>query len=90
MESDWLNPESILNKTSGYNAMIKLLSNIIIIGIERGDLTENFFFEILSPLSKMTGSITSDVYGSSGLYSANNLYKDMLKELDLTDRFQIR
>ena len=81
LEEDWLNPSSILNKTSGYNAMIKLFEDVVVIGIKRGDLTESFFFELLTPLSKLSGSITSEIYGSSGLYSSNNLYKDMIKEL---------
>lgn len=84
LSSDWMSEESILNKTSGYNAMIKLLGDILPIGFSRGDLTESFFIEILSPLSKMTGCITSEVYGSSGMYSSNSLYKDLLNELQLT------
>jgi DGQHR domain-containing protein len=81
LSSDWMSEDSILNKTSGYNAMIKLLQDILPIGIDRGDLTESFFTEILEPLSKLSGYITSDIYGSSGLYSSNNLYKDMRREL---------
>lgn len=79
--NDWLNPESILNKTSGYNAMMKLLGDTILIGLEKKDLSEQFFLETLAPLSILSGSITSELYGSSGLYSSNSLYKDMLKEL---------
>ena len=80
LENDWMNQNSILNKTSGYNAMIKLLGDVVKVGFERRDLTEQFFVDILSPLSKMEGSITSEIYGSSGLYSSNRLYVDM-KEL---------
>ncbi len=83
LSSDWLNPESILNKTSGYNAMMKLFGDIVLVGFEEKDLSELFFMEKLTPLSKMTGCITSDIYGSSGLYSSNNLYKDMLKIIKL-------
>ena len=79
LNNDWANTESILNKTSGYNAMIKLFGDLIAIGIQKGDLTESFFLERIAPLTKMEGTITSDIYGSSGLYSANNLYKDMCK-----------
>lgn len=86
LNRDWMSLDSILNKTSGYNAMIKLLSDLIPIGLSKGDLTENFFVEILSPLSKLSGSITSEIYGSSGLYSSNNLYKDMVKALKLNEK----
>lgn len=85
LKRDWMNPESILNKTSGYNAMIKLLSDVIIVGIDKGVLSEQFFIEMLAPLSEMEGAITSDIYGSSGLYSSNNLYKDMYKLLRLPE-----
>ena len=83
LKNDWMNTESILNKTSGYNAMIKLFGHLVAIGFEKGDLTESFFLERLAPLNKMEGSITSEIYGSSGLYSANNLYKDMCKLIGL-------
>ena len=83
LENDWLNHESLLNKTSGYNAMVKLLGDIILIGILRKQLSEAFFAETLSPLAVLTGSITAENYGSSGLYSSNSLYKDMLKLLNL-------
>lgn len=83
LKQDWLNEDSILNKTSGYNAMIKLLGDIIPIGLEKGNLTETFFYETLAPLEKMKGTITSEIYGSSGLYSSNTLYKDMLDTLKL-------
>lgn len=83
LPDDWLNSDSLLNKTSGYNALLKLFSDVIIIGLEQGKLTEKFFYDLLSPLSALSGNITSFKYGSSGLYSSNNLYKDMLKVLDL-------
>lgn len=85
LENDWLNQESLLNKTSGYNAMIKLLGDIILVGIKQKSLTESFFIETLSPLSEMTSTITAERYGSSGLYSSNNLYKDMYKRLSLSE-----
>lgn len=88
LNRDWMNPDSILNKTSGYNAMIKLLADLIPIGLSKGDLTEKFFHEILLPISKLTGSITSEIYGSSGLYSSNTLYKDFVHELRIKEKTQ--
>lgn len=81
LRDDWLNQDSILNKTSGYNAMMKLFSTVLPIGLSRNDLTESFFTDYLSPLSKLSGSITPEIYGTSGLYSSNALYKDMIDEL---------
>lgn len=86
LSSDWLNPESILNKTSGYNAMMKLFGDVVLVGFEKKDLSTQFFIEMLNPLSKMSGSITSEIYGTSGLYSSNTLYKDMLELINLPER----
>jgi DGQHR domain-containing protein len=83
LENDWLNPDSLLNKTTGYNAMIKLFGDIILVGIQQKRLSESFFVETLAPLAEMTGTVVADNYGSSGLYSSNNLYKDMYKRLEL-------
>lgn len=83
LKEDWMSPYSLLNKTSGYNALIRLLGDVILLGFAKNDLSENFFFELLTPLSKLKGSITSEIYGSSGLYSSNNLYKDMLSAINL-------
>ena len=85
LDYDWMNQESILNKAPGYNAMMRLFSIVFNQGIEVGDLTEGFFFKILSPLSKMKGTITSAIYGSSELYSANLLYRDILYEIGLQE-----
>lgn len=84
LSNDWLNQESILNKTSGYNAMIKLLGDVILVGLAKKDLSKQFFIDTLSPLAKLEGTITSEIYGSSGLYSSNKLYADMLKEVNLS------
>lgn len=83
LPKDWMNPDSILNKTTGYNAIIRLLRSILPIGFEKGDLSEQFFYVFLSPLSSLDGTITAMTYGSSGLYASNLLYRDMMKELKL-------
>lgn len=85
LQDDWLNDYSILNKTTGYNAVIKLFGDILELGLENGDLSEAFFFKTLSPLSKLSGSISSEIYGASGLYASNSLYKDMRKALSLPE-----
>ena len=85
LQNDWLNPESLLNKTSGYNAMMKLLGDVILVGLQEKKLSEDFFYHLLIPLSDMEGTITSEKYGSSGVYSATNLYHDMLDLLKLPE-----
>lgn len=83
LPNDWLNSESLLNKTSGYNAMMKLLGHVILVGLREKKLSEEFFYNLLTPLSQMSGTITSERYGTSGLYSATSLYHDMLALLKL-------
>lgn len=83
LPNDWLNTESLLNKTSGYNAMMKLFGDVILVGLQKKKLSEDFFYNTLSPLAELSGSITSEIYGSSGLYSSNNLYRKMLELINL-------
>lgn len=85
LSGDWLNPDSLLNKTSGYNAMMRLLSSVLLIGLQNKRLSKDFFLELLSPLSDMAGTITPERHGTSGLYSANSIYRDMISLLKLPD-----
>lgn len=79
--TDWMNEKSILNKTTGYNAMMRLFKEFIPVGLDEKRFTYDFFIEKMTPLSKLDGSIRSENYGSSGLYSTNQLYKDFIDAL---------
>ena len=79
--NDWLNPESILNKTTGYNALIRLFKDIVPIGIKNKKFTYDLFFEIMKPLKELDGSTTAANYGSSGAYATNQLYRDFYELL---------
>lgn len=79
LNKDWLNQQSLLNKTTGYNAIMKLFKDIVKVGFEKGDLSQSYFFENLKPLSEMNGTITSDNYGASGTKASNELYYEMKK-----------
>jgi len=81
LDKDWLNKKSLLNKTTGYNAIIKLFKDVSKYGFENGDLSYQFFFQTLSPLSEMNGTITSENYGASGFKASNELYHEMRKTL---------
>jgi len=81
LDKDWVNENSLLNKTTGYNAQIKLFQDLIKTGIETNDLSYNFFYESLKPLSKMNGTITSEFFGASGGKASNELYLEMKKTL---------
>ena len=79
LNQDWLNEDSLLNKTTGYNAMIKLFKEISVYGLSKGDLSYEFFFNTLEPIQKLNGLINKDNYGTSGFEASKNLYDDMMK-----------
>jgi|GEM_PF-1327910 DGQHR domain-containing protein len=79
LDKDWLNTNSLLNKTTGYNAMIKLFRDLFIEGYEAGDLSYEFFYNQLTGLRNMNGTITSENYGASGAQATNELYLEMKK-----------
>lgn len=80
-EIDWLNSESILNKTTGYNAMMRLFKDIVPIGLQEHKFSYDFFFELLKPIKDLDGIVTAENYGSSGLYSTSQLYGDFRERL---------
>lgn len=82
LENDWLNENSLLSKTTGYNAIIRLFKDLFIEGLSKRTLTYNFFFDKLSNLSAMDGTINSDNYGTSGFKASNDLYLDMKKNIN--------
>lgn len=81
LEKDWLNDKSLLNKTTGYNAQIKLFREIANVGVESGSLSYDFFFNSLKPLKSLNGTITSEYYGASGWKATNELLTEMKKTL---------
>lgn len=81
LDKDWLNEKSLLNKTTGYNAIMKLFKDVAKLGFEKQDLSYEFFFETLKPLSEFNGTLNSKNYGASGLKASNELYFEMKKTL---------
>lgn len=79
LDKDWLNYESLLNKTTGYNAQIKLFRDLFLDGVQNGDLSYDFFFKKLSGLKSMNGTINSSNFGTSGQKATNDLYIEMKK-----------
>lgn len=79
LDKDWLNESSLLSKTTGYNAIMKLFKDLYLDGLKNKKLTYDFFFEKLSGLSVMNGSINSENYGTSGFKASNDLYFEMKK-----------
>lgn len=81
LDKDWLNENSLLNKTTGYNAIVKLFKDLYLEGLKSNNLTYDFFFTKLSDLSVMNGSINSENFGASGFKASNDLYFEMKKNI---------
>lgn len=84
LNKDWLKNDSVLNKTTGYNAIIHLFRDVFKDGLERGDLSEEYFMSTLKPLAKFNGTINSLNYGASGAQASNRLYIEMKNEIITT------
>lgn len=83
LDKDWLKQESLLNKTTGYNAIIHLFKEIVKDGLEKGDLSEDYFLKVLKPLGKFNGTLNSNNYGASGVQASNRLYYEMKSSLNI-------
>jgi DGQHR domain-containing protein len=83
LDKDWLNENSLLSKTTGYNATMKLFKDLYTEGLKSNNLTYAFFFDKLSKLSSMNGSINSENFGASGFKASNDLYFEMKNNLQL-------
>lgn len=79
---DWCNNESILNKTTGYNAIMKIFSYIYKDAYINKDFSVDFFRKRLYRLNILDGQITSDKFGGSGQISTIKLYKEMKEIID--------
>lgn len=81
-KKDWLNEKSILNKTTGYNALMKLFKDLFDKGVKNKEMTQDFFVKELAPLSKLDGTINSSNYGASGTKETNKLYETFINILN--------
>lgn len=75
---DWDNKESILTKTTGYNAIMKLFKDLFLKGYELGKLDKDFFKKELLKLGSLDGTINSESYGASGEKASNDMYKKFI------------
>lgn len=80
-DKDWLNNESLLSKTTGYNAIMRLFRDLAVTGVNEGTLSYDFFFKKLSKLKTMNGTINSQNYGTSGFKASNDLYLEFKKNI---------
>ena len=75
LPNDWSNPNSILTKTTGYNAFMSLFKDLILIGLDNLDVSEEFFIKKLNILNDMDGKFNSNEFAASGAQSSAKLYQ---------------
>ena len=73
--------KSLITKTTGYNAMMKLFGDAFSICKKNGDFSYESFSEVLGGLKNLVGKMSREHYGASGDSAAEELYKDMKKYL---------
>lgn len=74
LSKDFEESSSIIQKTTGYNALMKLFKDLYTEGYSNGDLSHDFFKGRLKGIEKYNGTINSKNYAASGDKSANDLY----------------
>lgn len=72
LEEDWNDNKSLLSKTSGYNALMKLFIDVL--EASPNDMSYDTLFELLKPISKFSGHFTLDEIGV-GNSASIRLYK---------------
>lgn len=86
-KNDWENPNSLLQKSIGFKALITLLDKILLERAESsGDFSRTFFEKNLKKISdNITTPITSKDYGSS-YGGAKHLFDDFEKALNQSEK----
>ena len=83
LKKDWEDKNSILTKTTGYNAQILLFKDLFKKGSEEKNLSEEFFTKQLKNLENLDGTINSNNYESSGESSSNKLYREFRSKINI-------
>ncbi len=76
---DWNDTNSLLTKTTGYNALMTLFKDLFEEGLNKGTLDKTYFYNKLVALKEFDTTINSKNYGASGGQASSQLYK-VLKE----------
>ncbi|HRV50782.1 MAG TPA: DGQHR domain-containing protein [Saccharofermentans sp.] len=82
---EWKDKKSILVKTTGYNAFMYVFQYLGKKGLEKGDLSKEFFDQYMCKIKKMKGSFNTNVFGGSGLQESNRLAMVIMNQMGLFD-----
>lgn len=77
LPKDWDDINSILLKSVGIRAIMKLFVDVYKISKEHGSFKKNDIFNLLSPLAQLDGKINNKEYNGSSFGLALKLYSDM-------------
>lgn len=86
---EWGDKNSILTKTTGYNAMARLFKDLFFLGFIEGDLSHDFFIKYIIKLNKFRGKLNTNFYGASGEKAADLLYNEWKQELGIEKKSNI-
>jgi DGQHR domain-containing protein len=81
LKKDWKSMDSLLTKTTGYNAMMLLFRDVFEKAENKKDFSREFYTYYLGNLKKMEGTINSKNYGASGEKASRELYQAFKKNI---------
>jgi DGQHR domain-containing protein len=81
-ESDWKDEKSLLVKSVGIRALMRLFIVVYFIGRKKRNFTKSYIEEILSPLKAIDKTINGEKYSGSSFALATKIYNDMYKLID--------
>ena len=81
---EWNSDDSPLAKTIGYDALLKLLDDVYVIGVKEGDLSHEFFLDIMKTIKANRDredpviAVNLDAFPPTGV-GVNRLYRQLQK-----------
>lgn len=79
LKKEWKSKDSLLTKTTGYNALMLLFKDVILEADKNKNFSLKYFKEYLGRLEKLDGTINSKNYGASGEKASRELYQEFKK-----------
>jgi len=82
LSTNWNNKDSILLKSVGIRAIMKLFVDVYKIAQKKGSFKDDVILGILNPLKSFDSILNNENYFGSSFGLANKIHKDMVKLID--------
>lgn len=82
---DWKSKESLIVKTTGYNAFMMLFSDLYDLGIKYNDLSEDFFASYILKAKELKNHFNLKYFGASGWSASKDVYNELRTKIGLND-----